>query len=185
MALSSYVYENENGEIAYLAGLINMLGDMYSLRLEKLGLDEGQLICLDVFKGNELVFEEELKKRYKKINEKEYTIGSSLEKEKLDIEKMKIKLKEVDEKMEDILYICFNKMISSKGLISLRQLSKEIAEDIILYTEKEFSKIKIFKVFGIQNNDFTHAYDYLGRLENAYLMVNNDISILFLSGFDD
>ena len=30
MALSSYVYENENGEIAYLAGLINMLGDMYS-----------------------------------------------------------------------------------------------------------------------------------------------------------
>ena len=85
MALSSYVYENENGEIAYLAGLINMLGDMYSLRLEKLGLDEGQLICLDVFKGNELVFEEELKKRYKKINEKEYTIGSSLEKEKTTI----------------------------------------------------------------------------------------------------
>ena len=68
MALSSYVYENENGEIAYLAGLINMLGDMYSLRLEKLGLDEGQLICLDVFKGNELVFEEELKKRYKMMN---------------------------------------------------------------------------------------------------------------------
>lgn len=185
MALSSYIYENENGKIAYLGGLINMLGDMYSLRLEKLGLDEGELICLDVFKGNETAFEEELKNRYKKINENEYTIGSSLEKEKLDIEKMKIKLKEVDEKMEDILYLCFNKIISSKGLISLRQLSKEIADDIKLYTEEDFSNVKIFKVFGIQNNDFTHAYDYLGRLENAYLIVNNDISILFLSGFDD
>lgn len=185
MALSSYIYENEDGEISYLAGLFNMLGDMYSLRLEKLGLNDGELICLDVYKGDENNFEEELKKRFKKINEKEYTIGSSLEKEKKDIENIKVKLKEVDEKMEDILYICFNKLISSKGLIALRQLSKEIAEDIQLYFENDFSKLKIFKVSGIQNNDFTHAYDYLGRLDSAYLLVNKGISILFLSGFDD
>ena len=171
MSKEIWDFKGENGSVAYMAGVIDVLSDRLCMLCDFGYAFEADIIAVDRMKSND--FSERLKKRLKKYHSMQIT-----EYEEENISKLNFLLKKYhNQNVEQAIYEKFQKVSKSKVL---EKEIREFCDSILWYIGKPATVYEMDGEFN-QNSNILEEY-YLGIITDMLFVEYDDYMVMMFWG---